>query len=199
MGVRSYLALTFLSSAFILRFFFSDLYLIYQVGADFPWFITIRLEYCSIPLIVLSASIFLHAIYPIEFGKNHTLFFNYLSGLALITVLLMPTGMLTETLIGLQIIGLAFALTIFVSIYRAVYRQRSGAWLSASSVACFAAVGIYNIYALLFSMDLNRLMVLGGYTAALILSVISLTRRTPIRLKEEHLDMLRYEDFYNKP
>jgi hypothetical protein len=175
---------------------FSDLYMIYHIGLEWPWKIIIRLEYCSIPVIILSAAYFIHLIYPLEFGVKGLTFFCVLSLVAIAVVISVPNHLLTETLTGLQVIGLLFSLAVMTIILLAIYRNRRGAWLSACSFLCFAAIGFYNIYAFLFNVDLNRVIIFYGYTAALLLSIISLARRTPIRLKEEKYEMLRYEDLY---
>jgi hypothetical protein len=195
-GVDAYLAIAFLATAFIIRFLFSDLYLVNRFTQVIPWLVTAKLEYSSIPIVILASCYFIRLTYPTEFSRIMAGIFVGLCSLALVAILVLPSSLLTETLVALQLTGLAFTVAILVTIIRALYRQRRGAWLTALSFFCFAVIGFYNIYAFVAGLDLNRTFIHAGYAVSLILSVVSLNSRTPIRLREEALDMLRYEDLY---
>jgi hypothetical protein len=195
-GASAYLAIAFVAVAFIVRFLFSDLYLVNQFTDIIPWIVTAKLEYGSMPMVILASCYFIRITYPIEFPRVVAGIFIGISGITLIAILFLPSGLLSETLVVLQLTGLAFALVIFITIIRALYRQRRGAWLTALSFFCFASIGSYNIYAFVAGLDLDRTVIHAGYAVSLILSVVSLHARTPMRLQEEALDMLRYEDLY---
>jgi hypothetical protein len=106
--------------------------------------------------------------------------------------------MLSPLLLVLQVMGLALVLyTIFV-IMKALIFPRTGAWVSALGTGVFALVGFYNIYAFITLIDLDRTIIHSGYALALILNVASLMYRTPLRLRTEEQDMLRFSDFYKE-
>jgi hypothetical protein len=194
-GVDSYLAIAFVATSFIIRFLFSDLYIVNKMTLVIPWLVTAKAEYSSIPIVILASCYFIRLTYPTEFSRVMAGIFIGLCGVALFVILFLPSSLLTETLLVLQLIGLAFAVVVLIVIIRALYRQRRGAWLTALSFFCFTIIGFYNIYAFIAGLDLNRNFIHIGYAMSLILSVVSLNSRTPMRLREE-LDMLRYEDLY---
>jgi hypothetical protein len=60
----------------------------------------------------------------------------------------------------------------------------------------FTLVGFYNVYAFIAVTDLNRIVIHIGYALALLLNVASLLYRTPMRLRSEEHDILRFNDLY---
>jgi hypothetical protein len=197
-GASAYLAIAFVAVAFIIRFLFSDLYLANQFTDIIPWIVTAKLEYSSIPLVILASCYFIRLTYPIEFSRIIAGIFIGISSVTLLAVMFLPSALLSVILVVLQLTGLAFAIVILITIIRALYRQRRGAWLTGLSFFCFAVIGFYNIYAFIAGLDLDRTVIHAGYSLSLILSVVSLNARTPMRLREEALDMLRYEDLYRE-
>jgi len=197
-GTSAYLAIAFVALAFIIRFLFSDLYFANQFTQLIPWIVTAKLEYASIPMVILASCYFIRITYPIEFSRIVSGIFIGISGVAIVAILFLPSALLSETLVVLQLTGLAFAVVVLVTIIRALYRQRRGARLTALSFFCFTVIGFYNIYAFIAGLDLDRTIIHAGYAVSLILSTVSLNLRTPMRLREEALDMLRYEDLYKE-
>ena len=195
-GTPSFLNLALLCLAFVVRFLFSDLYLAQELGANFPWLIAAKIEYITIPIIIITAALFMSGIYPREFKTGIANFVYVVCVLLIITVVFVPSSMLSPVLVILQVAGLLFTMYIVYVVVRALLIHRSGAWVSALSMATFAAVGFYNIYAFILVLDLNRTVIDIGYAIALILSVVSLLYRTPLRLQTEEHDMLRYDDLF---
>jgi len=197
-GTDAYLSIALVAGAFIIRFLFSDLYLANQFTDIIPWIVTVKLEYGSIPIVILASCYFIRLTYPIEFSRLVAGIFISICGVGLIAILFLPSNLLSETLLAMQLTGLVFAAAVLVTIIRALYRQRRGAWLTALSFFCFTVIGVYNIYAFVAGLDLDRTVIHVGYGVSLILSMVSLNLRTPMRLQEEAFDMLRYEDLYQK-
>jgi hypothetical protein len=195
---QGFLFLSFLALAYTLRFLFSDLYFYYDFGIEMPWAWAARIEYSTIPLIVLTASLFIAALYPQEFKRGVLYFSVGLNTLLLIATIVAPSEMLSPLVVVLQVAGLSFVLYAIYVILKALIFPRTGAWVSALGTAVFALVGFYNIYAFITLIDLNRTVIHTGYAVALILNVISLLYRTPMRLRTEEEDMLRFSDLYDE-
>ena len=187
---------SFLSLAYMLRFLFSDLYLAIDFGIDLPWIVAAKIEYATVPLIIITAAMFMGSIYPREFKKPAQVFFQITSLVSLALIIFVPSGGLMPLLTFLQILGLFLAAYSAYSIVQALLINRSGAWISALSMGAFVLVASYNIYAFIMVLDLNRTLIHAGYASALILCAISLFYRTPLRLKTESNQTLRYEDFF---
>lgn len=195
---RGFLFLGLLSLAYTVRFLFSDLYFYYDFGIDTNWIWAAKIEYSTIPLIILAASFFMAALYPQEFKKTMLYFFAFTNAILVLVVFFSPSSMFSPLLVLLQVMGLALVVyTIFV-VMKALIFPRTGAWVSALGTGVFALVGFYNIYAFITLIDLNRTIIHSGYAVALILSAVSLTYRTPLTLRTEEQDMLRFSDFYKE-
>jgi hypothetical protein len=195
---KGYLYLAFLGFVYLLRFLFSDLYLATDFEIDLPWLLAAKIEYATVPLIVAAAATFMSAIYPKEFKRTARIFFQATSAIAVLCIVLIPSGGLTPILLLLQVLGLSLAVYCSISILRAVITNRSGAWVTALSMGVLIAVASYNVYAFIMVLDLNRAFIHIGYACALSLAAFSLMYRTPLRLKQEDSEMLRYEDLYGK-
>lgn len=198
--VRSsgFLFLALLAFAYVIRFLFSDLYFYYDFGIDVNWAWAARIEYITIPLIVLFASLFMATIYPREFKRAILYVFVILNLSLILVIIFSPFSIFSTLLLILQVVGLALVLYTIYAILRALTFQRKGAWVSALSTGVFALVAFYNIYAFITATDLNRTIIHSGYALALILNVISLQYRTPVRLRSEEQDILRFSDLYNE-
>lgn len=192
-----FLFLALLSLAYIVRFLFSDLYFYYDLAIHVPWEWAARIEYSTIPLVVLFGSLFMATIYPQDFKRGVLYFFVVVNILLIAIVVLAPFAMFSSLLLVLQVVGLILLLYTMYAVLKALVFQRKGAWVSALSTAVFALVGFYNIYAFITGTDLNRTIIHSGYAIALILNVISLQYRTPVRLRAEEQDILRFSDLYN--
>jgi hypothetical protein len=197
--VRStgFLFLALLSLAYTVRFLFSDLYFYYDFGIAVTWEWAAKIEYSTIPLIVLCASLFIATIYPQEFGKRVLYFFVIVNAVLIGLTFIAPSRFFSPLLVVLQIVGLVLVLYTIYAIVKALIYQRKGAWVSALGTGVFSLVGFYNIYAFITLSDLDRTVIHIGYAIALILNVISLLYRTPMRLRSEEQDMLRFSDFYS--
>lgn len=194
---HSLLFLALLSLSYTLRFLFSDLYFYYDIGINPGWEVASKIEYITVPLIVLSASLFLSAIYPQEFKRTILYFLVTINAVLIAVVIVAPFSILSPVLVILQVVGLIFIGVIFYVIVKALILRRSGAWISGLGVLVFALVGFYNIYSFMAHSDLNRVIIHSGYAIALLLNIFSLLYRTPLRLKAEESDVLRYSDLYN--
>lgn len=195
---KGYLHLAFLCFAYMLRFLFSDLYLATDFEIDLPWIAAAKIEYATVPLIVFTAATFISGIYPKEFKRAARIFFQVSSAIALLSIVLIPSEGLTPILLLLQVLGLSLSVYCSISILRAVVINRSGAWVTALSMVMFIIVASYNLYAFIMVLDLNRAFIHIGYASAISLAAFSLMYRTPLRLKQEDSEMLRYEDLYGK-
>lgn len=194
---NSFLFIALLALAYILRFLFSDLYFYYDLGINPGWELAAKIEYLTIPLIILCAALFISTIYPQEFKRNIFNIFIIVNAALILVVVLADSSIFSPLLVALQVAGLVFAVFIIYIIIRAILYKRSGAWISGMGVAIFALVGFYNIYAFVIGIDLNRIFIHSGYTLALVLNVVSLIYRTPLRLEAEEQDILRYTDLYS--
>jgi hypothetical protein len=192
-----FLFLSLLSFAYTVRFLFSDLYFYYDLGMNVPWQWAARIEYGTIPLIILCGSLFIATIYPQEFKRGILYFFVSINALLIVVIIVCPSSLLSPLVLGLQFIGLALIVYTVYAIMRALIYQRKGAWVSALGTFVFAMIGFYNIYVFITLGDLNRTVIDSGYALALILNVISLLYRTPVRLRTEEQDTLRFSDLYN--
>jgi hypothetical protein len=195
---RGFLFLALLSGAYTIRFLFSDLYFYYGLGVNIDWEWAARTEYVTIPLIVLTGSLFIWSLYPQEFKKWVLYFFVVTDVLLIIAAVAVPSEMLSPLVIVLQVIGLALVLYAIYVILKALIFPRTGAWVSALGTGVFVLVAFYNIYAFITLIDLNRTIIHFGYALALILNVLSLLYRTPMRLRSEAEDMLRFSDLYGE-
>jgi hypothetical protein len=194
--IPSFRFVTFLCLAYTLRFLFSDLYYYYDFNIDIGWEWAARIEYSTIPLIVLSASLFIANIYPLEFKKGILYFFVIADALLVVITFVTPLPLISPLLVVLQVVGLMLGgYTIYVVLI-ALIAQRKGAWVTAVGTGVFATVGFYNIYAFITLSDLNRIFIHSGYALAMVLNVVSLLYRTPMRLRSEEEDILRFSDFY---
>lgn len=193
---RGFLFLGLLSLAYTIRFLFSDLYFYNDFGLDIDWIWAAKIEYTTIPLIVLCASFFMAALYPQEFKRTMLYFFVFTNAILVLITFFSPSSMFSPLLVLLQIMGLALVVYTIIVVMKALIFPRTGAWVSALGTGVFALVGFYNIYAFITLIDLNRTIIHSGYAIALILSAVSLMYRTPLRLRTEEQDILRFSDFY---
>lgn len=187
-----------LSLAFALRFMFSDLYPYYDFGLTLSWVIAAKIEYASVPIIVIWGTLFISSIYPLEFKRPVKIFFLVVNFALVLFVFFTSPSAFAKLLTVIQMVALAFLVYAVYCITKAVIYERVGAWATAIGVAIFALVGIYNLFTFLFVIELNRIVILVGYSLALVLNAVSLWYRTSVRLKEENQSMLRYSDLYSK-
>jgi hypothetical protein len=192
-----FLLLALLSLAYTIRFLFSDLYFYYDFGITMDWEWAAKIEYSTIPLIVLIGSLFIATIYPQEFKRRILYFFVAINALLIVVTIVSPSSMFSPLLVVLQLVGLSLLIYTIYAIIKALIFLRKGAFVSALATGVFVLVGFYNIYAFITLADLDRTIIHGGYAVALILNVISLLYRTPVRLRSEEQDMLRFSDFYS--
>lgn len=195
---RSFLFIGLLALAFTLRFLFSDLYFYEYLGIDLGWEWVARLEYSSIPLIVATGCFFMRSIYPQEFRRWALIGLVALNGSLFMATWVVPSSVFSPLLIVLQFAALTMLLYSLYTILNALIFGRKGAWLSVAGALIFTLVGVYNVYAFLTLADLNRTIIHIGYAAALVLNLVSLLYRTPVRLLSEEQDILRYSDFYKE-
>jgi len=193
---QGFLFLSLITLAYTIRFLFSDLYLFSDLGIHVPWIIVAKLEYATIPLIIVFATIFIAHIYPLEFKRKLSYFFIILNSLLVAVVVASPSSLFSPLLVVLQIVGLAFIAVAMYVIIGALIFRRAGAWVSVLGLVAFVLVGFYNIYAFITFSDLNRIVIHSGYALALLLNIVSLLYRTPMRLRYEEDNILRYSDLY---
>ena len=194
---RGFLFLALLSLAFAVRFLFSDLYFYDELGIEPGWLTVARIEYSSIPLIMLFSAFFIGTIYPQEFPKMVLNVIVAVHAILIVATMLVPSSLFSPLLVVHQVTGAIVLLYFIYAIVKALTFPRKGAWLTALSTGIFCMVGLYNIYAFITLTDLNRTIIHSGYAIALILNVVSLLYRTPLRLRSEEQDMLRFSDFYD--
>lgn len=194
--IKGILFLSLIALGYTVRFLFSDLYLYTELGIHLPWVVVAKLEYATIPLIIVFATIFIAHIYPLELKRKVAYFFIILNSLLTLAVIASPSSFFSPMLLVLQIVGLLFVAVVMFAIVRALVSRRAGAWISILGLAVFVLVGFYNIYAFITFSDLNRIVIHTGYALALLLNVISLLYRTPVRLRHEEDNILRYSDLY---
>lgn len=195
-GQKNFLYLSLLSFAFILRFLFSDLYFYRDLELELSWMVAARLEYLTIPLLLLCAVFFLQGIYPKEVHRSIKIFYIVANLLMAGLVLILPSVAFTQLLIMSQVIGLSFIVIAIITITRAIVRDRAGAWVSAVGLITLACVGFYNIYTFINVIDMNRVVIHAGYLLAMLMNVISLMYRTPMTLSDEDEFVMRYEDYF---
>jgi hypothetical protein len=193
---RGFLFLALLSLAFAVRFLFSDLYFYDELGIEPGWLTVARIEYSSIPVIVLCGAFFIATIYPQEFRKVVLNAIVAVNVILVVVTMLVPSSFFSPLLVVHQITGVVVLLYFIYAIVKALTFPRKGAWVTALGTGIFCMVGLYNIYAFITLTDLNRTIIHSGYAIALILNVVSLLYRTPLRLLSEEQDMLRFSDFY---
>lgn len=195
---EAFLYLGLLAFAFTLRFLFSDLYFYRHFLMDPSWDTVARLEYCSIPLIVIAGSFFMRSIYPQEFRRWALYGLVALNGVLVAATVLVPSSVFSPLLVVIQFAALVMLLYSVYTILNAMIFRRRGAWVSAFGAFIFVSVGVYNVYAFLTLADLNRVLIHTGYFVALTLNLMSLIYRTPVRLRSEEQDILRFTDFYKE-
>ncbi|HNP08146.1 MAG TPA: 7TM-DISM domain-containing protein [Cyclobacteriaceae bacterium] len=182
---------------FSIRFLFSDMYLHYEIiPFEIPWGIAVRIEYATIPLIVIWSVLFLAGQYPNEFKKPVRSFFLLASGLFFMLTVFIGFQFISQLLLFMQVTSLAFLVYSIFAIISALLYERVGAWLSALGLAIFVLVGFYNIAIIVSGGELNRIIIYVGYTIALLLNALSLFYRTEERIAKEARNKLSYSDFY---
>jgi len=184
--------------AFALRFLFSDLYFYYDFLLSPPWNIAARIEYLTMPLLIITGTLFLSSIYPQDFKKFVKYFFVAVNSALALIIVFSPSSIFSQMLVILQLIGMLFTAYNVYVLVKALLSKRAGAWFTMLGLGVFSLVGFYNIYAFITLLDLDRLLIHVGYGIALILNIISLFYRTPLRLSIEKDDILRYEDLYSE-
>lgn len=194
---KMFLYFSGLALAFATRFLFSDQYPYYDFGIHLPWEVAAKIEYISIPFMVTWGVLFIAHIYPLEFRRIVKLLFLTANGLLIIVTVLVAPTILTYLLIAIQIVALSFLLYVIYVIIKALIFERVGAWLSVAGIIIFTLAAIYNLLAIVYFNEFNRIIVHACYTLALVLNAISLWYRTPIRIKGEEQNILRYSDLYS--
>lgn len=179
------LYLGLLSGAYVLRFLFSDLYLYNEVGLPLSWILVARVEYITIPLISITGTLFISSIYPNDFRKTIKYFFLIVNFALMIATLILPSSVFSQLLIYSQVVGLLLVSIVISVIIKALIHHRIGASLTMWGIVVLSLVAFYNIYAFLSFSDLSRVIVHGGYFAALMLNFISLFYRTSQQLLSE--------------
>lgn len=183
--------------AFALRFVFSDLYPFHEFGWGVPWDIAVRIEYASIPFIVIWSTLFVSRLYPLEFRKAIKVFHLAVNALLILIVLLISPDYYSQVLLIIQIVALSFLIYAIYAVAHAVLYGRVGAWVSAMGILVACGVSCYNVFILMYLIDLNRIVLHTGYAIALILNLISLWYRTPVQLRMEE-ETLKYSDLFEE-
>lgn len=186
-----------LTLAFAVRFMFSDTYPYYNFNLQVPWETAVKIEYMSVSLIVIFGVLFISSIYPIEFKRPVRISFLVVHLILIFFILLAEPGILTQLLFLIQICALAFLVYVIYAIIRALVYERAGAWVSTLGIVIFTLAGIYNLFTFLYFIELNRIVIHSCYTIAVMLNAFSLWYRTPVQIKQEEQNILRYSDLYN--
>lgn len=186
-----------LSMAFAIRFLFSDFYSYYDFGLRLPWLLAARIEYLSVPLLTMFGVLFISSIYPLDFNRRVRTGFLLINVILILVIIVAQASVLSELLLLIQICTLALLIYVIYAIVRALIYERPGAWLSTIGIVIFTLAGIYNLFAIFYFMELNRIIIHSCYTLAMILNAFSLLYRTPIRIRQEEQNILRYSDLYN--
>lgn len=195
---RNILYFSLVSIAFAIRFLFSDMYLYYDIiPFAIPWNIAVRIEYATVPFVVAWSALFVSGKYPIEFKKSIRMFFILTSALFIFLTAVVGFKFISQLLLFIQVTTLAFLVYTIVAIVNAMIDGRVGAWTSAVGLGICVLVGFYNIAILLSGGEINRLIIYGGYAAALILNALSLLYRTEDQIANETRNKLSYSDFYS--
>jgi hypothetical protein len=194
----SFLFLSLLAMAFTIRFIFSDLYFYYDFGLNIPWEMAAKIEYVTIPLIVICGALFISSIYPKEFKRTRLYFFIVANAVLAAVVTFSPSSIFSPLVLMMQVVALTFTLFVIYVLVKALIFQRAGAWISVLGLTVFALVGFYNVYAFINVADLNRIVIHIGYGLALLLNVTSLVYRTPMRIHAEESDTLHFHDFFKE-
>lgn len=188
-----------LAFALALRFIFSDIYLYYDLlPMNVSWPMAVRIEYMTIPLIIITGGLFMSGKYPNEFKKGFRVFYLAINSLFIALIVLIGSSFLSQLLSVIQVITISFLGYAIYAIINALLDERVGAWTSALGLFIFALVGIYNIVIFIFGIELSRLVIYSGYSVALLLSATSLFYRTPGQISTEKNQILRYSDFYTE-
>lgn len=186
-----------LALTFGIRFLFSDYYPYYDFGIRLPWLLAARIEYISVPLMTTLGILFICSIYPLDFNRRVRVAFLVINLILIFFICLAPPSILSELLLLIQICTFAFLIYVIFAVSRALIYERPGAWLTAVGIVIFALAGIYNLFAIFYFMELNRIIIHSAYTLAMIMNALSLLYRTPIRIRQEEQNILRYSDLYN--
>lgn len=194
---RNILYYSLVAVTFSIRFLFSDMYLHYDIiPFEIPWGTVVRIEYATVPLIVIWSVLFLAGQYPNEFKKPIRGFFLLAGMLFFILTVFIGFQFISQLLLFIQVTSLAFLVYSIFAIISALLYERVGAWLSALGLAIFVLVGFYNIAIIVSGGELNRIVIYLGYTVALILNALSLLYRTDARISREVSNKLSYSDFF---
>lgn len=185
------------SIAFAIRFLFSDMYLYYDLlPFNIPWELAVRIEYITVPFVVAWSALFVSGKYPNEFKRPVRMFFVLTSVLLVVLTALIGFRFISQMLLFIQVTTLAFLIAAIIAIMNAMFDGRIGAWTSATGLGICVLVGFYNIAILLSGGEINRLIIYGGYTVALILNALSLFYRTTDQIAKEKHNTLSYSDFF---
>ena len=125
------------------------------------------------------------------------MFFILTSALFIFLTAVVGFKFISQLLLFIQVTTLAFLVYTIVAIVNAMIDGRVGAWTSAVGLGICVLVGFYNIAILLSGGEINRLIIYGGYAAALILNALSLLYRTEDQIANETRNKLSYSDFYS--
>lgn len=193
---RNVLYFSGLTLSFALRFMFSDRYSYYDFGISLPWEIAAKIEYITVPLLVVWGVLFISSIYPLEFKRPVRISFLVINVLLLIAIIIAKVSWLSQLLLVIQLAALSVTLFVIYATIKAAAYERTGAWLSVAGIAMFAVAAVYNLFTFLYVLELNRIIIHSCYALGLIISALALMYRTPMQIMEEEKSILRYSDLY---
>src|SRR5690606_18307065 len=118
--------------------------------------------------------LFICSIYPLDFNRRVRVAFLVIDLILIFFICLASPSILSELLLLIQICTFAFLIYVIFAVSRPLIYERPGAWLTSVGIVICALAGIYNLFAIFYFMELNRIIIHSAYTLAMIMNALSL-------------------------
>ena len=180
-----------------LRECFSNLYIVTAAYPDFPWDVSLRIEYITLYLTMIWAAMFFASIFPNDVSSLFKYLFVACNLIFLVFTLLARTSFFTQFLpVYLSIAAVLLMYFIYVIIH-AVVNDRKGVWFMISCMMLGIIVFSYDLISYEGFASYSPLVINIGYLAMFLLTALCLCIQYGfIKRAAGNSDMLTYEDLY---
>lgn len=176
---------------------FSNLYIVTAAYPDFPWEITVRIEYIALYLTMAWATLFLSRMFPHDSSNIFKYLFLASNLVFTIFTLIVDASVFTQFLpVYLSFASVLLLYTIYVLV-RAVVYERQSVWLLVSSTMLGVIVFGYDIIAYEGFATYNSVIINIAYLSIFVMIAIALAIKYGfIASKSGQSDLLTYDELY---
>lgn len=176
---------------------FSNLYILTYYYPDFPWTLSVKIEYLTLYLMMVWTILLLRSIFPEDVNRLFKYLFIFANLIfAGVTIFTSPLTFTQFLPVYLSFCGALLIYIIYV-LTHAIILERPGVWLIVGALMVGVILFAYDLFAYQGLATFNAAIINAGYVVVFVLLGVCLSLKFGLLKRNlSGRDMLRYEDLY---